>query len=199
MIPVLAHSVENLTDARYFASWQVDWISLTAEKGGQEVLNMTSIKEIVSWLDGSQLMASFDQTPLEEAIWFAREAGLGALMIPYQPLSESTDIDLFFIIDLDDASSGEKINTALRNGANVIIRAREYDQKLSDRFADLLPTPFLRKKAFVDLPLNTDLVKELDDKLPGIGFCLAGGQEEKLGVKSFEDLDELVETLRPWD
>ena len=138
MIPVLAHSVENLTDARYFASWQVDWISLTAEEGGKEVLNMASIKEIVSWLDGSQLIASFDETPLEEAMWLTREAGLGALMMPYQPVSENPDIDLFFSVQLEDPASGEKINTALRNGAHMIIRIKEYDRGLADRARPLV-------------------------------------------------------------
>lgn len=199
MIPVLAHSVENLTDARYFASWMVDWISLTAERGGHEVLNMTSIKEIASWLDGSQMIVSFDRTPLEEALWFTREAGLGALMLPYQPVGDNIDVDIFFTIDLDEPNSGEMINTALRNGAHVVIRASAYNPEVADRLSDLLPTPFLRKKAFLDMPLDVDMVRDLDESMPGIGFCLAGSQEEKLGVKSFEDLDEIVETLRPWD
>jgi len=200
MIPILATAVENLTDARYFASWQADWIALVAERSGQTVLDMTAIKEIVSWLDGSQLLLSFDQTPLEEAEWMSREAGLRAVLLPYIPLSGDAATDHFLTIDLGDRDvAAEKISTAFRNGAHVVLSGNEWKEGTEQFLEQILPTPFLRKKCFLDLPMTTSRIEQLDDRFPGIGFCLSGSGEERPGFKSFEQLDELVEVLRPWD
>lgn len=200
MIPILAHSIENLTDARYFASWQADWIALTAEKDGQAVLDMSAIREIASWLDGSQLMLAFDQTPLEEAVWLGSEVGINTIMVPYQELREHPGAELFLRVSLDGAPDrAGDINTAFRHGAHVVITAAEWKEDYWQLLEEVLPTPFLRKKCFLDLPLTESLIRELDDRFPGIGFCLAGSQEERPGYKSFEEIDELIEVLRPWD
>lgn len=200
MIPILAHSIENLTDARYFASWQADWIALTAERAGQTVLDMSAIREIASWLDGSQLMLSFDRTPIEEAVWIGNEAGISTLLVPYQELKEHPGADLFLRVDLGgDADRSGDINTAFRHGAHVVLTGAEWTEKIRQMLDDVLPTPFLRKKCFLDLPLTEDLIRQLDDRFPGIGFCLAGSQEMRPGYKSFEEIDELIEVLRPWD
>ena len=200
MIPILAKSIENLTDARYFASWQADWIALSAEQGGKPILDMTAIKEIVSWLDGSQLMLSFDQTPLDEAIWMTREAGLQAILLPYQALSVDPELELFMSIDIrDEALAAVQVSTSFRHGAHVVLNTDHWTPQTESFLAAVLPTPFLRKKCFLDIPLNEELVRQLDETLPGVGFCLSGSQEERPGYKAFDELDEIVEVLRPWD
>lgn len=200
MIPILAKSIDNLTDARYFASWQADWIALTAEKEGKEVLDMSAIKEIISWLDGSQLMLSFDKTPLEEAAWLTRESGLQALMIPFQKMDKDPGLDIFMTLEMDDPTrAAENLHQAFRQGNFVVLSGgREIGGQLAF-LREVLPTPFLRKKTFLDFPLTGDMIPLLDESLPGVGFCLSGGLEERPGYKSFEDIDELVEVLRPWD
>lgn len=200
MIPILAKSIDNLTDARYFASWQADWIALTAEREDQEILDMSAIREIISWLDGSQLMLSFDKTPLEEAVWLTRESGLQALMIPFQKMDKDTGLDIFMTIDMDDPKrAAENIHQAFRQGNFVVLSGGSEIEGQLSFLHEVLPTPFLRKKSFLDLPLTGDMIHLIDETLPGVGFCLSGGMEERPGYKSFEDIDELVEVLRPWD
>ncbi|MEM1220587.1 MAG: hypothetical protein AAGH79_16820, partial [Bacteroidota bacterium] len=63
-IPVKAAAVRNLTDARYFAAREVEWIGFTIEpENGNQVAEVRAMKE---WLDGVQFMAEFSLQGADE-------------------------------------------------------------------------------------------------------------------------------------
>jgi len=198
MIPILAQSVENLTDARYFAARQVDWISLTAEAAGREVLDLDRVREIASWLDGTQLVLSFDETPVAEALWLTRESGISAVSMPYRELSEDPGLDLFMRVSYGTPGWSGQLSRVFRNGCFAVLQDLPADLPVEELKA-LLPTPFLRKKCFLDTAVDADKLALVDKELPGVGFCVNGSSEEKLGVKSFDELDLDMDLLRPWD
>jgi len=48
---VKASSISNLTDARYFAAWHVDWLGFDLTANGLSVLSLPEVKEIKDWID----------------------------------------------------------------------------------------------------------------------------------------------------
>lgn len=67
---VLVTDVNNLTDARYFAAWIVDWMSFNLDPERAQVLSIEQIIEIKNWVEGPkfaiQLPKGFTEDQLFE-------------------------------------------------------------------------------------------------------------------------------------
>jgi phosphoribosylanthranilate isomerase len=200
MIPIFARSVENLTDARYFAAWQVDWICFTYERDGEILVDVGDLKEIAGWLDGSRFAMEFDKTPLQDAMWLAEEAGVEAVLVGAREAGIHSGLDLFTKIKWDDAKDmAEVLEGVLTQGSQVVLEMGAAKGQWQDSLVMALRTPTLWKRVFVDRVMDMEAVRALDERMPGIGFCVRGSEEEQLGVKSFDDLDDLMEGMRDWD
>jgi len=53
---VIAAHVANLTDARYFAAWGVDYMSYDLEEGSDTFIGQEAIKEIIDWVEGPKYL-----------------------------------------------------------------------------------------------------------------------------------------------
>ena len=51
------------------------------------------------------------------------------------------------------------------------------------------------RKVFIDISLSPEELVNLDKEIQPEGFVLRGGEEEKVGYKSFDELDEIMEAL----
>jgi len=71
---IIAADLQNLTDARYFAAWLVDYMSFNLS---EESANLSKIKEIMDWVEGPIFSAQY--TGLEDLQ--SIEAQLEALSI----------------------------------------------------------------------------------------------------------------------
>ena len=81
-IKVKASSVTNLTDARYFAAWGVDWIGFDFEEGSDRHLPVVNMRAIREWLDGVRFVGEFGAAHAPEAIaQAARDLQLDAVQL----------------------------------------------------------------------------------------------------------------------
>ena len=53
---VKASSIANLTDARYFAAWHVEWLGFDLSPSGLERLSLPQVKEIKDWIEGPKIV-----------------------------------------------------------------------------------------------------------------------------------------------
>ena len=53
---VIAGPIKNLTDARYFAAWMVDYMSFDLRANSTEYIGPEKIKEIVEWVEGPLIL-----------------------------------------------------------------------------------------------------------------------------------------------
>jgi len=92
-------------------------------------------------------------------------------------LLKSNDLVEYFILDFEKNAS---IN--------------DFREKFSVNWLSGLTKQF---PIFIRTGLTTYSLKEITEDIKPLGISLAGGEEEKVGLKSFDELDEIFEALEP--
>ena len=65
-IKVKASQVTNLTDARYFAAWEVEWLGFNFDQGSEHYIQPQSMKAIKEWVEGVQVVGEFSLASAED-------------------------------------------------------------------------------------------------------------------------------------
>ncbi len=168
---IIAQNITNLTDARYFAAWGVEYISFNSIPESAYYINDDNIKEIKDWVEGPQCLIEANALEFEDLA----DGFILSNIYSSLPIVKDT----FFRIAFDDIIKGlpdgkyiSKINTAqLDTLANI-------DTQNLHLFFDIS-----------ELELNDIL------RLQDFGLVVQGGEEEKVGLKSYDELDKLYELL----
>ncbi len=205
---VKAAHILHLTDARYFAAQYVDWVGFPLGS-----INAKEAKSIMDWLAGVQFVGEFadGQQSAQEILQISQELQLDAAQLPpffdktaAEPLAaaglplwktfymedlsadswaelhyqaaEWEDVCACFVLDLSACAPCESWQAAEWSTLAIFLK----------QFPTLLQ-PNLQKAE----TLSTLLEK--CPKLQGLNFL--GGAEERIGVKSFDQLDEWFEQL----
>jgi phosphoribosylanthranilate isomerase len=206
---VKASSVTNLTDARYFAAWEVYWLGFDLDPHSERHVSPTAFEAIREWVDGVEVTGEFNlQSPEEirEAVEVLRldavqagpligletlaELELSVPLIkevipePGRPLEALQDtfsdyaphVRLFLLDLVKGGWSWEKLQADPKAEADLADLAGQYPVLLA-----------------LDLPPSA--VDAFLEAVPVEGLAVQGGEEEKVGYKSFDELDELFEAL----
>lgn len=185
---IIAADLQNLTDARYFAAWLVDYMSFNLS---DPTLDLPKIKEIMDWVEGPIFSAQY--TGLENRSDI--EAKLEALSIDHLILGPYAKEELI-------NSDWQVTKTILLDeDLGEVIADRTYIVQSSKAFGDI---PQEKKSKLSELCNSHNIYLDCDFKPTEIqeilnlgitGLVLRGGEEEKVGVKSYDDLDEILEAL----
>lgn len=187
---VIAAAVTNLTDARYFAAWGVDYMAYIIDERDDQYIGIEGTKEIIDWVEGPKhmgLLPGVDTPASSSEIYTTLE--LEALMIsPFidvqtvEPVSPTVYRSVLWdasLLDLDE---------------ELLIVKLPVGTTLSDVAADLQKLA-AKNVVYLDIhPTVADLEVVLGNIQPE-GIVLRGGEEEKVGFKSYDELDDLFEYL----
>lgn len=185
---IIAADLQNLTDARYFAAWLVEYMSYDLSDPNVDIVK---IKEIMDWVEGPISIAHF--TGLEDASIINTQ--LNALSIdhllvgPYA--SEeiiNSDWQVMQTILLDENDND------LQSGKTYVVQSNHTFSDFVETKKEQLKTLCRSNSIYLDCGFVGDDIEEILSL--GIeGLVLRGGEEEKVGVKSYEDLDQIFEAL----
>ena len=171
---IIAQNITNLTDARYFAAWGVDYLSYNIQPDSPYALSMDDIKEIIEWVEGPKTLIE------SNAIEFLDFSDGHILSNIYSSLPLNKEA--FFRIDLSEVEKG------LPSGKYIL----KLTQEEISHFNSLAQEKYVEADLYLDIQeLSLDSFKDW----PELGLAVQGGEEEKVGVKSFDELDELYELL----
>lgn len=172
---VIAQNIINLSDARYFAAWGVDYLSFNTIPNSEFVLEMDKIKEIKDWVEGPLCLIETNALDFNEVA----DGHILSNIYNSLPLNK----EAFYRIDL------EEIRKGLPSG-KYILKLDSADTLNALNEIDAAQTQGI--ELFLDITAIS-----LDDfeKLGTYGIVIQGGEEEKVGVKSYEELDDLYELL----
>lgn len=181
---IIASDVQNLTDARYFAAWGVDYMSFAIQDFAQQA---AAIKEMKDWVEGPVFMLEY--------------SGLEPLALVNEQLTA---------MEMDHMLLGAFASEELLSSEWEIIRTITMDhlENATGRCvlkSDAISEWTAEQKASVK-QLCSETSVYLDaiftgsdiDEILSYGFeglVLRGGEEEKVGVKTYEDLDDIMEAL----
>ena len=179
-IPVIARQITHLTDARYFAALEVNYMTYDLSDG-PESIDEHAYKAIVEWVEGPNVL--IENPPHHN---YGEDV---AYLFSY-PL----EVNAPDFMEVTFEQFKEHVEEKSPEG-NYLIRLEEEEYpgagllKAMSKFGDTA-TFYFQSDAY---PL--EFVKFLMESFPTIGIVLTGSAEEQTGLKSYEDLDELIELL----
>ena len=185
--------VNNLTDARYFAAMGVDYLGFCCNTGTEMYCAPSRIKEITEWVSGPQFVLEFDGWQQETDIADLLKTGIGQAVHfgAFATYSSTFGVPVFkdFILE----------NIAESDFAGVefpVIRTEKSYQQLTNTEIAKIKELVKQKNVFLDIHFETKQLSEIIENLLVYGLILRGGEEEKTGVKSYEELDSIFELLQ---
>ena len=208
---IKASSITNLTDARYFAAFEVDWLGFNLDTGHERYVKPQLIQAIRGWVDGVQIVGEFNLQSSEEILTAAKmlelevvQVGMYADLDTLIELNQQIPVIKEMVVEKTSQVNelAEMMETCApytflflldfgKNGLDwASLKAGQFAiqladlQKLSSQYPVLLNIGISPS----DLP---DLLEQVNIR----GLNLQGGEEEKVGYKSFDELDELLEAL----
>jgi phosphoribosylanthranilate isomerase len=206
---VKATGVQHLTDARYFAAWYADWLGFGLDPKSASAVRPAQVSEMRAWLSGVQAVGEFGfAQSADEIIAMATELQLDAVQLPYfysleagQKILASGCPIFKYVHFSDDAAETLAYAENWQHIADYFVLDLSTSQfaafsdwtadtaKAVETFINLYPT-FLQMD-FLPQDLQTLLLT-----LPNLkGLQLQGGAEERVGLKSFDELDAIFDEL----
>lgn len=177
--PILIRNIKHLTDARYFAAMGVDWMSMTLTDKPQTFAMWHTLSD---WIAGVKLAAEIDvhdEMLIAKTMIDAKPEGI--ISNQNNVAAIPSTIQLFVENQVPSAIEGD-------NNAFYLL---PYDKD----FPHDLITGKASENIFLISEWTRDSISELLTKGYKGGFCFSGGEEEEVGVRDYELMDELLELI----
>jgi phosphoribosylanthranilate isomerase len=186
---VKAGNITNLSNARYCAGMGVEIIGFPIEKGSSSSLEISKIKEITGWLSGIKIAVEFmgkdyDKEYVSEII---KELSPDYIQIPLESLEEFRKITsipfLLWTTKIPEAFAIKQEDYVLFSGKiSVMDEALLSFCKNHNTFLSCSET-------------DRSTVLEIIKTIHPYGIELKGSNEISPGLKSFDELSEILEIL----
>lgn len=176
--PILIRNIGSLTDARYFAAMEVDWISMPLSEDPATFLLWHNLR---SWISGIRLASELsikDESLISKAIIDAAPEGL--IMDDMEMVHLTGGLDFFLVTDEVNATVGDEVF------AQIV------------RYQSNMPLSHFRspQRIFLEANWSAEMIEELKRNNYSGGFCFNAVDEDKLGMKDFSMMDELLDCIR---
>ena len=198
-----ASAVTNLTDARYYAAKEVHYLGFNLEEGTPGYLDPMYMKAIREWVAGPKIVGEFSTSSAAHALAAAEFFGLDAVQLSAAQhaahLSELSGLEIILHVNADLPSA--EVEQVFRSAAPYVSCFLLDFSAKSDWESTLYNNAGFWNELFALRPtmLQADLSAA---QLPGLlarirlgGLSLVGGEEEKIGVKSFDQIEEIFDAL----
>ena len=198
-----ASSVTNLTDARYYAAKEVDYLGFNLEEGTEGYLDPVYMKAIREWVTGPFITGEFSRLPVAHVAAAAEFFGLEVVQLSAEHhldhLADFHGLDILLHVQASaDMASLERVfHTASPFVSCFILDCSNldhcepllYDNKASwNALLAIRPT-------LLQANLSAQSISSLFEQLDFSGLSLVGGEEERVGVKSFDQIEEILEAI----
>lgn len=186
---IIASSISNLTDARYFSAWGVEGLGFDLNKENPGHTSPMLVNAIKDWVSGPQIIGEFNGLQSkEEILELIKMLDLEAIQLgPFAPKEWTFDIPIYREMLISE--------TDIPPNANFIIV--KLDAELDNWKDELSKIEKISKKkpCYIDFSLNVKEYSHMFDITSPEGIILRGGEEEKVGFKSYDEIDEILEYL----
>ncbi len=206
---IKAAQISNLTDARYFAAWYSEWLGFCCDTTSPNYVSPELLHAIRDWVEGPQIVGEFgaqDAAYIHEAV---KSLNLDAVQVGFfydlEKLKMLNDLTVIreIVIDPNEATDLPATLDSLSpfasyfllefNKNNILFN----DIKNNENYFNLNILKSLCEKYRILFSINIkeNEVNELLEILQPEGLNVFGGDEEKVGFKSYDEMDELFEAI----
>ena len=205
-LKIKASQITNLTDARYFAAKEVEWLSFNFAEHTDNYIEPMRGRAMFDWVEVPHIVGEFDGFDADAVNFYADNWGLKAVQVGSK--TEVFDVKSAYIlkeITVESHTTADILRGLLSPFKNMVAAFQLNFDAQNVSFSDIK-----NNKCALDLAdlsslcaafniiLNIDFqLVELEDiiHLKPFGLSLKGGEEERVGVKSYDELDEFFDKL----
>lgn len=209
MTKIIAGGIANLTDARYFAAWNVDFMAFSLEGDENASLQASTIYAIKEWVEGPKFLGEFTLQTVEEIIEIVKVLKLdGVVAGPFYSLQSIQDlgqIPVYKKIVVEAGINSVNLEAELAvfsphvsgfildfTAAGINYTSLKGSHSLSATNLKDLCNKF---NIYLNIDAQSENISELIETVSPTGLLLMGGEEEQVGFKSFDDMDATFEVL----
>lgn len=207
---IIAGSITNLTDARYFAAMGVEWMGFNLNPGEDTFMPPVQVQAIKEWVEGPAILGEFNLQSATEIQKLSSDLQLDAIQIGMFTeldtlLAVDTDLPVIKEIIIDESTRRVSLENQLQAFAphvryflldlaknNWSLESLEEHQEINWAYIQQLCENY---PILLHLGFPADQIIDLLEDLEPAGLKVMGGKEEKVGYKSYEELDELLEAM----
>lgn len=203
---IWANHLNNLTDARYFAAWNAAYISFQLDPNADAFVAPNVAEGIRGWVEGPRIVGSFGlaQTP-DEVRAMAQLLRLDAVQVShFYDISALVGLEIVMQINIDEHLSTHELDAILSRNAPFVqgfvfdftknrltLTQMQYGEPMDWGFLSDVLSQYPIWLYFDIKPQDISALAAL----PIQGIVLQGGDEERVGVKAFDELDEILEAM----
>lgn len=209
-VKIKAGSIGNLTDARYFAAWEVEWLGFNLSPGEENAISPMQVSAIKEWVEGPKIVGEFSLSNKEDILQQVQELQLDAVQVGmFTDLATVMDVanvvPVIKEIVVDKSNSAGDVEFLLSHFASHSSLFLLNFDKGGFSWRDVQQGEVLDPEVLRDfcqrypillgIGVEAAELKPMLDFLQPLGLNLLGGEEEKTGMKSFDDVDDIFEQL----
>ncbi len=207
---IKAGPITNLTDARYFAAREVEWIGFDFRVGSETYVAPAMMNAIREWVGGVKCIGEFEleaasqiQAAIKDLQLDAIQMGMLSPLETLPALQSPVPVFKEIVVDFDTAPSALRAQMVLfqpwveafvldfqKNG--IEWEALQQGNPFELEQLEALTNDF---RVMLHINLQPKVLKNILKMLQLYGLCVKGGEEEKTGFKSFEEMDDIFDLL----
>ena len=202
---VLVRGINNLSDARYCAGMGADGLIFTLDPTLPAAVDAATVKELASWVSGVELIGEFGATmPVSEINRLIEECGLHRVLLHATPVgADASPLTVPAIVKIPQlaAFDGDYHHQVLASFAPVLPAGFALLTQTLEPGSDANKAHQIMAAAAATTPLwlsgdfTPETLPALLSEVHPAGLVLEGGNEIKLGLRDFTELEALFEAL----
>jgi phosphoribosylanthranilate isomerase len=206
-IPIIkASSVANLADARYFASYGVEIMGFCFDPKSADFINPYKMSEISGWIEGPKFAGEFHNLSVEAMIETIQSQKLQYAQLKLKSITKKhAAIDMVPIIleinisHTTDFEEAENLLSQIYYADDYVqldVRELKEEFLFEENFKNHIRHLCSKYPVILDGHFTSDNIALMIETFHPAGISLRGNSEIKTGVKSFQELDALMEALQ---
>jgi phosphoribosylanthranilate isomerase len=198
-------SINNLSDARYCSGMQVNLMGFSLEENDKNFVSPTKFSEITGWLSGVEFVGEFTYTHPDRILELLQEYP----EIQYVEIQEEFFLKMLVntkyrlilkqkLEDLEDLVQLTKKADSYRD-FNIILHLSSETLKMNKAVIDHIKELSAHCEVLLGFGFQADNVIPIVEQTGIKGISLEGGNEIKPGLKDFDELADVLESLETED
>lgn len=195
-------NVNNLSDARYCSGMYVNLMGFSLEKDNEYYVDPTAFKEITDWLSGLEYVAEFSNShPAQILETLAQYEGFSFIQIEerlHLPMLKNTSYALIYKYTLTNEDElDELLDYAITLKENNVMLNLEAESamEITPVVQEKIKNIAAKCELLLGFGFDDKNIEQLLDSTPLKGISMKAGHEIRPGIKDFDELADILETL----
>lgn len=191
-------NITNLSDARFGAAAGATYIGFCFDPTSENYITPLKAKEIIDWVTGSSVVAEFGNQRLDEIKDISELLNVDVIevnnrLLPDELLSLGKPVIKKIDVGEFDAAQLQIEIDAYKSVADAFHLYSNHEAKIVDK--SQLKALCKEVNIIYGLTINLENILSIIESYNPFAINVSGGQEEKAGIKDFDELNELLEKI----